>query len=156
MFVCKLRTPSCTNYENCHVYLAHKRQTGTVVSRQTYDWAPRLTAHISRGVHVFMEWSHFITLSMPPWPKFSPLSNTKIKLSLNITKLPLTHQYWYKQMDRHVNTIVGLVICNPPTAQKHTNTPYSKMYGWPPWSEDNFSPSIFNLLQNKPVKLSVS
>ena len=54
MFVCKLRTPSCANYEHFHVYLAYRRQTGTVVTRQTYDRAPRLTrpptAHFSRGV----------------------------------------------------------------------------------------------------------
>ena len=53
MFVVKLRTPSRANYEHFHVYLAHRRQTGTVVTRQTYDRAPRLTrpptAHISRG-----------------------------------------------------------------------------------------------------------
>ena len=29
MFVCKLRTPSCANYDNVHVYLAYRRQTGT-------------------------------------------------------------------------------------------------------------------------------
>ena len=53
MFVGKLGTPSCSNYEHFHVYLAYRRQTGTVVTRQTYDRAPRLTkpptAHISRG-----------------------------------------------------------------------------------------------------------
>ena len=49
MFVVKLRTQSRANYE----HLAYRRETGTVVTRQTYDWAPRLTrpptAHISRG-----------------------------------------------------------------------------------------------------------
>ena len=45
MFVCKLRTPSCSNYEHLHVYLAYRRQTGTVVTRQTYDRAPRLINH---------------------------------------------------------------------------------------------------------------
>ena len=59
MFVVKLRTPSRANYEHFHVYLAYRRQTGTVVTRQTYDRAPRLTrpptAHISRGdVDLFM------------------------------------------------------------------------------------------------------
>ena len=53
MFVVKLRTPTRANYEHFHVYLAYRRQTGTVVTRQTYDRAPRLTrpptAHISRG-----------------------------------------------------------------------------------------------------------
>ena len=53
MFVVKLGTPSRANYEHFHVYLAYRRQTGTVVTRQTYDRAPRLTrpptAHISRG-----------------------------------------------------------------------------------------------------------
>ena len=53
MFVCKLRTPSCSRYEYFHVYLAYRRQTGNVVTRQTFDRAPRLTrpltAHISRG-----------------------------------------------------------------------------------------------------------
>ena len=53
MFVVKLRTPSRANYEHFHVYLAYRRQTGSVVTRQTYDRAPRLTrpptAHISRG-----------------------------------------------------------------------------------------------------------
>ena len=53
MFVRKLRTPSCANYEHVHVYLAKRRQTRTVMTRQTYDRAPRLTrpptAHISRG-----------------------------------------------------------------------------------------------------------
>ena len=53
MFVVKLGTPSRANYEHSHVYLAYRRQTGTVVTRQTYDRAPRLTrpptAHISRG-----------------------------------------------------------------------------------------------------------
>ena len=55
MFAVKLRTPSRANYEHFHVYLACRRQTGTVVTRQTYDRAPRLTrpptAHISRGVN---------------------------------------------------------------------------------------------------------
>ena len=53
MFVCKLRTPSCSHYEHFHVYLAYRRQTGNVVTRQTFDRAPRLTrpptAHISKG-----------------------------------------------------------------------------------------------------------
>ena len=53
MFVVKLGTPSRANYVHFHVYLAYRRQTGTVVTRQTYDRAPRLTrpptAHISRG-----------------------------------------------------------------------------------------------------------
>ena len=53
MFVYKLRTPSCSHNEHFHVYLADRRQTGTVVTRQTFDRAPRLTkpptAHISRG-----------------------------------------------------------------------------------------------------------
>ena len=53
MLVCKLRTPSCSPYEHFHVYLAYKRQTGNVVTRQTFDRVPRLTkpptAHISRG-----------------------------------------------------------------------------------------------------------
>ena len=53
MFVCKLRTPTRANYEHVHVYPAYMRQTGTVVTRQTYDRAPRLTrpptAHISMG-----------------------------------------------------------------------------------------------------------
>ena len=61
MFVCKLRTPSCANYENVHVYLAYRRQTGTVATRQTYDRAPRLTipptAHISRGSGVTVAFS---------------------------------------------------------------------------------------------------
>ena len=59
MFVVKLGTPSRANYEHFHVYLAYGRQTGTVVTRQTYDRAPRLTrpptAHISRGGHVVLE-----------------------------------------------------------------------------------------------------
>ena len=45
MFVCKSRTPSWANYEYFHVYLAYRRQTGTVVTHQTYDRAPRLTNH---------------------------------------------------------------------------------------------------------------
>ena len=53
MFVCKLRTPSCSHYEHFNVYPAYKRQTGNVVTRQTHERAPRLTrppsAHISRG-----------------------------------------------------------------------------------------------------------
>ena len=53
MFVVKLGTPSRANYEHFHVYLAYRRQTGTVVTRQTYERAPRLTrpptVHISRG-----------------------------------------------------------------------------------------------------------
>ena len=57
MFVVKLRTPSRANYEHFHVYMAYRRQTGTAVTRQTYDRAPRLTrphtAHISRGVYSF-------------------------------------------------------------------------------------------------------
>ena len=56
MFVVKLGTPSRANYEYFHVYLAYRRQTGTVMTRQTYDRAPRLTrpptAHISRGDYV--------------------------------------------------------------------------------------------------------
>ena len=55
MFVVKLGTPSRANYEHFHVYLAYRRQTGTVVTRQTYDRSPRLTrpptAHISRGAY---------------------------------------------------------------------------------------------------------
>ena len=53
MFVCRLRTPSCSHCEHVHVYLAYWRQTGNVVTRQTFDRAPRLTrppiAQISRG-----------------------------------------------------------------------------------------------------------
>ena len=45
MFVCKLKTPSCANYEHLHVYLAYRRQTGTVVTRQTYDRVPHLSNH---------------------------------------------------------------------------------------------------------------
>ena len=45
MFVGKLGTPSCSSYEHFHVYLAYRRQTGTVVTRQTYDRAPCLTNH---------------------------------------------------------------------------------------------------------------
>ena len=58
--VCKLRTPSYANYEHFHVYLAYRRQAGTVVTRQTYDRAPRLTrpptAHISRGEYTEMRY----------------------------------------------------------------------------------------------------
>ena len=43
MFVCKLRTPSCSKYEHVHVYLAYRRQTGTLVTRQTNDRVHRLT-----------------------------------------------------------------------------------------------------------------
>ena len=53
MFVVKLMTQSRANYEHFHVSLAYRRQTGTVVTRQTYDRVPRLTrphtAYISRG-----------------------------------------------------------------------------------------------------------
>ena len=53
MFVCKLSTPSCSEYEHFHVYLDYRKQTGNVVTRQTFDRAPRQTrppiAHISRG-----------------------------------------------------------------------------------------------------------
>ena len=63
MIVCKLRTLFCVNYEHFHVYLAYRRQTGTVVTRQTYDRAPRLTrpptAHISRGVKAYSELQEF-------------------------------------------------------------------------------------------------
>ena len=45
MFVVTLRTPFRANYEHFHVYLAYRRQPGTVVTRQTYDRAPRLTNH---------------------------------------------------------------------------------------------------------------
>ena len=61
MFVVKLRPPSRANYEHFHVYLAYRRQTGTVVTRQTYDRAPHLTrpptAHISRGDHTIQVYS---------------------------------------------------------------------------------------------------
>ena len=63
MFVVKLGTPSRANYEHFHVYLAYRRQTGTVVTRQTYDRAPRITrpptAHISRGGNagILLSWS---------------------------------------------------------------------------------------------------
>ena len=61
MFVVKLRTPSRANYEHFHVYLAYRRPTGTVVTRRTYDRAPRLTrpptAHISRGDMIFLRCS---------------------------------------------------------------------------------------------------
>ena len=55
MFVCKLRTPSCANCEHFHVYLTYRN----VVTRQTFDRAPRLTrpptAHISKGdVYVYI------------------------------------------------------------------------------------------------------
>ena len=56
MFVCKLRILFGFYYEHVHVYLAYRRQTGNVVTRQTFARAPRLsditrppTAHISRG-----------------------------------------------------------------------------------------------------------
>ena len=68
MFVVKLRTPSRANYEHFHVYLAYRRQTGTVVTRQTYDRAPRLTrpptAHISRGEveHRHCQFIHIVHL----------------------------------------------------------------------------------------------
>ena len=56
MFVCKLGTPSCSNYEHFLVYMAHRRQTGTVVTRQTYDRAHRLTKnhplHTFQGVQL--------------------------------------------------------------------------------------------------------
>ena len=56
MFACKLGTPSCSSYEHLHVYLVYRRQTGTVVTRQTYDRAAppnkSPTAHISRGGYV--------------------------------------------------------------------------------------------------------
>ena len=59
MFVVKLRTPFRANYEHFHVYLAYRRQTGSVVTRQTCDRAPRLTrpptAHISRGEYVILD-----------------------------------------------------------------------------------------------------
>ena len=55
MSVCNLRTRSCSHYEHFHVYLTNRRQTGNVVTHQTFDRAPRLTrpptAHISRGDH---------------------------------------------------------------------------------------------------------
>ena len=58
MFVCKLRTPSCFNYEPFHVYLAYRRQTGNVVTRHAFDRAPCLTisptAHISRGARFYL------------------------------------------------------------------------------------------------------
>ena len=63
MFVVKLRTPFRANYEHFYIYLAYRRQTGTVVTRQTYDRAPRLTrpptAHISRGGHTLIR-GHFL------------------------------------------------------------------------------------------------
>ena len=62
MFVVKLGTPSRANYEHFHVYLAYRRQTGTVMTRQTYDRAPRLTrpptAHISRGDNIKTKSNH--------------------------------------------------------------------------------------------------
>ena len=71
MFVCKLRTPSGANYEHFHVYLAYRRQTVTVVTRQTYDRAPRLTRpptiHISRGVIVLNN-NHIIAHPRPNIP----------------------------------------------------------------------------------------
>ena len=39
MFVCKLRTTSCSHYEHFHVYLIYRRQTRNVVTRQAFDWA---------------------------------------------------------------------------------------------------------------------
>ena len=70
MFVCKLGTPSCSHYEHFHVYLAYRRQTGTVVIRQTFDRAPRKTklptAHISRQgdnrhlLIIYIHWQKFI------------------------------------------------------------------------------------------------
>ena len=66
MFVCKLRTPSCANYEHFRVYLAYRRQTGTVVTRQAYDRAPRLTrpptAHISRGDYTILYLSGYLIM----------------------------------------------------------------------------------------------
>ena len=63
MSLCKLRTPSCSHYEHFHVYLAYRRQTGNVVTRQTFDGSPRLTrpptAHISRGEN-FRFLSHYV------------------------------------------------------------------------------------------------
>ena len=50
----------CANHEHFHVYLTYKRQTGNVVTRQTFDRAPHLTrpptAHISRGGYVILLW----------------------------------------------------------------------------------------------------
>ena len=63
MFVCKLMTLFCVNnYEHFHVYLAYRRQTGIVVTRQTYDRAPRLTnhtLHTFQGVLTFTRYSGF-------------------------------------------------------------------------------------------------
>ena len=75
MFVVKLRTPSRANYEHFHVYLAYGRQTGTVVTHQTYDRAPRLTrpptAHISRGGHSKYRFNclfnYLLTLHLTHW-----------------------------------------------------------------------------------------
>ena len=69
MFVVKLGTPSRANYEHFHVYLAYRRQTGTVVTRQTYDRAPRVTkpptAHISRGGDTFRFHAPIYTIFVP-------------------------------------------------------------------------------------------
>ena len=88
MFVVKLGTPSRANYEHFHVYLAYRRQTGTVVTRQAYDRAPRLTrpptAHISRGEHAHS----FVNMSMmcKPYISLNLFMDRIHSRTVNITK----------------------------------------------------------------------
>ena len=54
MFVVKLRTPSRANYEHFHVYLAYRRQTGTVVTRHPQ--------HTFQGVYRELQEDNYYTV----------------------------------------------------------------------------------------------
>ena len=54
MFVCKLRTPFCANYENFHVYLDYRRQTGNCGDPPNIrpSAPPNKTLHTFQGVYM--------------------------------------------------------------------------------------------------------
>ena len=111
MFVVKLRTPSRANYEHFHVYLAYRRQTGTVVTRQTYDRAPRITrsptAHISRGdVSTRQEKHHTYLLG----PEQHPVQHSSQEKDIGVTfDEQLTFEHHLNEKINKSNSIVGII-----------------------------------------------
>ena len=131
MFVCKLRTSSCANYAHLDVCLAHRRQTGTVVTRQTYDRAPRLTkpptAHISRddiadGHHLSTKdeflW-HSINMLYPCRTQSDQHTSMNYVLCGSCVSRKRCIQWWSKQ----VCAPVCPAYCLPHTADSPTVCP---------------------------------
>ena len=124
MFVCKLRTPSCANYEHFHVYLAYQRQTGTVVTRQTYDRAPCLTgpptAHISRGdIGMYIYSANSGRVRPGIWnPHYGHEYVTNIPLAIWYFLLTMTKLYALLYIKR-TDFCTTLIMLLPAADQKH-------------------------------------